>query len=93
MTATEAELFDGIGMPAASRRRRPSRNLDFLYVLSILHCSTRRFPSGVNGLDQFEDPARVSIDFALQFTRGAFLTPSDRAICAAVSYWIFHVFS
>ena len=34
----------------------------------------------MNGLDKFEDPARASIDFALQFTRGAFLTPSDRAL-------------
>jgi len=33
----------------------------------------------VNGLDLIEDPARVSTDFASQFTRGAFLTPSDRA--------------
>ena len=33
----------------------------------------------MNGLGKFEDPARASIDFALQFTRGAFLTPSDRA--------------
>jgi hypothetical protein len=58
-----------------------------------LHCSTRRFSSGVNGLDTVEGPARASIDFALQFTRGAFLTPSDRAFRAAVSYWTLHVFS
>ncbi len=38
----------------------------------------------MNGLDNVEDPARASIDFALQFTRGAFLTPSDRAFRAAV---------
>ena len=38
----------------------------------------------MNGLDTVEDPARASIVFALQFTRGALLTPSDRAFRAAV---------
>ena len=72
MTATEAELFEGVR--EASRFHVEGGydppNLDFLHFLSILHCSTRRFPSGVNGLDRSRTrPASRSI--LLSNSRGA----------------------
>jgi len=46
----------------------------------------------VNGLDTFEDPARVSIDFALQFTRGAFLTPRTARFARPIHIGLFMSF-